>query len=88
MEEVVGVREMSTFTYKGYIIEFAPYQLSGSMEWTVNIYVRRDTGDTISKKSFSVANSFKTKEEAIQHCIDFGKQIIDGEIKNCTVSDL
>lgn len=74
--------------YKGYIIEAAPYQLSNSMEWTINICIRRDTGDHISKKNFSVANTFKTKEEAIQHCIDFGRWIIDGEIENCTVTDL
>lgn len=79
---------MSTVTYKGYIIEAAPYQLSNSMEWTIGIYIRRDTGDKITSRNFSAANTFKTKEEAIQHCIDFGKRVIDGEIENCTVSDL
>lgn len=82
------VPRMNTVPYKGYVIEAVPYQLSESREWTINIYIRRDTGDQISFKNFSAANTFETKEEAIQHCINFGYRIIDGEIENCTASDL
>lgn len=83
-----AVSQMKAVPYKGYVIEATPYQLSDSMEWTINIYIRRDTGEQITFRNFSATNTFKTKDEAIQHCIDFGRRIIDGEISNCTVSDL
>jgi hypothetical protein len=39
-------------------------------------------------KPFSASNTFKTKEEAIAHCYNFGKEIIDGKYENCTLDDL
>jgi hypothetical protein len=74
--------------YKGYLIQAAPYQLAESGEFTIDIYILHDSGDPIRKRKFSAANTFKTKQEAIQHCIEFGRQIIDGKIENCTVTDL
>lgn len=79
---------MKKVPYKGYVIEATPYQLSDSMVWTINIYIRFDMEEQITFRNFSAANTFKTKDEAIQHCIDFGRRIIDGEIPNCSVSDL
>lgn len=76
------------YPYKGYVIEAAPYQLSNSREWIIKICIQHNIGDKIISRNFSAANTFKTKEEATQHCIDFGKRIIDGEIENCTVTDL
>jgi hypothetical protein len=74
--------------YKGYIIGASPYQLADSGEFTINISIRRDTGSAVKKRRFHAANTFKTKKEAIDQCIDFGRRIIDGEYANCTVSDL
>lgn len=79
---------MSSVPYKGYVIDAAPYKLAESKRWSINIYIRHDTGDAINIKNFSTANTFETKEEAIQSCIDFGRRIIDGEIENCSASDL
>lgn len=79
---------MSSVPYKRYVIDAAPYKLAESKRWSINIYIRRDSGGSINTQNFSAANNFETKEEAIQHCIDFGRRIIDGEIENCSVSDL
>jgi hypothetical protein len=78
---------MDLAPYKGFLIEAAPYQLADSGEFTLNISIFHHTGDAVNIRNFSVGNTFKT-EEAIQHCIEFGWQIIDGEIQNCTVNDL
>lgn len=80
--------KMDSVPYKGYLIQAAPYQLADSSEWTINISIWHDTGTAINIHNFSAANTFKTKEEAIQHCINFGRQIIDGKFENCTVTDL
>lgn len=79
---------MESLKYKGYEIRAAPYQLADSGEWTVDILIVRDTGPEITHKKFGAGNRYKTKEEAVQHCFNFGKQIIDGKVKDCSVADL
>ena len=39
-------------------------------------------------RNFSASNSYKTREEAIAHCFQFGKQIIDVQAGSYTVADL
>ena len=79
---------MDGVPYKEYLIEAKPYQLAESGEWTINIDIWRERGNKIKKTTFSAGNTFRTKEEAIEHCIHFGSQVIDGEIDNCSVSNL
>lgn len=79
---------MKSIEYKGYEIRAVPYQLSDSGEWTIDIVIARDTGHEIKHRKFGAGNRYKTEDEAIQHCFDFGKQIIDGKVKGCSVVDL
>ena len=79
---------MDTLSYKDYEIHAAPYQLAGTGEWTVNIHIFHARGDEIRSRQFSAGNCFKTREEAVAHCFNFGRQIIDGNSKNCTIDDL
>jgi len=74
--------------YKDYIIRPAPLQLADSGEWNMELYIVKDNGNEIRERKFSAGNTFKTRDEAIRHCINFGKQIIDGQSENCTVTDL
>ena len=74
--------------YKDFIIQATPYQLADSGKWAMQVYIRRDTGDSVRSRPFSAANTFDTKDEATVHCINFGKQIIDGQVAGCTVDDL
>lgn len=87
----LGVQEetkVDSAYYKGYLIQAAPYQLADSGEFTMDISIFHDTGDALNIRNFSAANTFKTEQEAIQNCIEFGRQIIDGKVENCTVTDL
>ena len=79
---------MEEVAYKGYLIQAIPYQLAESGEWTIRIEIWRDRGNAINAKAFYAKNRFKTKEEAIPHCFEIGKQIVDGRIANCNVDDL
>ena len=79
---------MDSAPYKGYLIRAAPYRLADSGEFTMNISILHDTGDAVNIRNFSAGNTFKTEQEAIHHCIEFGRQVVDGKIENCTVSDL
>jgi len=80
--------QTNTASYKGYVIQAVPYRLADSGEFKINISIWHDTGSAINIRNFSATNTFKTEEEAIQHCIRFGQQIIDGKVTNCTVTDL
>ncbi len=80
--------EAPTLQYKRYEIRATPLQLPESGEWTLDIEIVRDTGDAVNLRSFSARNKFSTQEEAIARCFAFGKRIIDGKVKGCTVLDL
>ena len=79
---------MTGIAYKGLDIRPAPMQLADTGKWNIELYISKDNGSQITERKFSAGNIFKTKEEAVQHCINFGKQIIDGKSENCTVVDL
>lgn len=79
---------MDERSYKGYVIRAVPYQLAGSNEWTVKIVIDKHRDDGVSSRPFSAGNTFKTREDAIQHCFAFGQQIIDGKAVNFSVEDL
>ena len=79
---------MKGLYYNGYVIAAAPYQLTEDKKWAVNIIIWKDRGGSITQKQFSASNTFIDKEEAIQQCYNFGKQIIDGVLKYLTGGDL
>lgn len=78
---------MSTMIYKGFEVEAVPSQLR-SGEWTVKIHlsVERD-GSTLSR-TCDALETFTTREEAIRHCFGFGKQVIDGQVKEFSLDDV
>ena len=74
-------------SYKDYYLRPAPLLLADG-RWNHVVYVGRDrTHETIERKFFS-ASSFETREEAVAHGYAYGKQIVDGEVPNCSVDDL
>ena len=74
--------------YKGYEIKPCPAQLVESDEWTLEVRIWKHHGSHASSRSFSAANTFRTKEEAENHCIQFAREIIDGEVENCSTAGL
>ncbi len=79
---------MNKVQYKGYEIHATPQQLRDSGNWNIHLTITKFRGPGVTEKMFTAANTFKTQQEAIEHCINFGKQIIDGNSPTCTVSDL
>ena len=80
----------SCIDYQGFLITPRPFQLAESGRWTLDILITRhrdEIGETLEKK-ISANNTFDSKEDAIFHCLNFGRQIIDGKIENLTVDDL
>ncbi|TKB63528.1 MAG: hypothetical protein E8D48_04480 [Nitrospira sp.] len=79
---------MDTIQYKGFEIQAAPYQLDDSGEWQVNLHIFRHREHESRSRKFSAGSSYKTREEAMANCFQFGKQIIDGQLPTCTVADM
>jgi len=74
--------------YGGFIILAVPYQLGDHNRWTLNIQIELHTGDRFVSRPFSTIDTFETREEAISHCFQFGRRIIDGSEPGLSVVDM
>ena len=62
-----------------YIITATPFKLDAPIRYSLDITIAREAGGKRHMKKFSAANTFDTEEEAIAHCFEFGRRIIDGK---------
>jgi hypothetical protein len=79
---------MTEMDYKGYIIEATPFQVRDENKCTCGVVIFKYRANSVSERPFSSSTTFSSQQEAITQCLNFGKLIIDGKIKNCTVDDL
>lgn len=79
---------MDVVAYKEFEIKASPYNLAESGDWSLNMYIIHHKAGETREKNFSTAQTFKTRDEAVSHCHNFGRQIIDGQVPGCTVADL
>ena len=75
---------MSTKSYKGIEITVRPYQLHDTRKWTVDVEIRRKG----RMRSFSTSEHFATEAKAVTRSFEFGRQIIDGKVPECSVDHL
>lgn len=79
-----------TTSYKGFELSPASEQLQDTGEWSVRVTITKhhdSRGETLEKQ-YSANNTFKKKDDAEHHSIEYGKEIIDGKHKNVSVKDL
>lgn len=79
---------MEALHYKGYQIQPIPYRTSDSSGWRMKTNISRSAEEPQRSKSFYARDSFSTKEEAMQHCLIFGMEIVDGEYPDCGLGRL
>ena len=70
---------MVELIYKGYRIEAQPEQEPGSIEWTTFISIKNNREHKVKDQLFVDYKTFQTKEDATEHCLNFGKQLINRE---------
>ena len=75
---------MDRVQYEGYVIEACPKQLRDGGRWTLEVSLWRDSGSEVTVRPYYGSNTFETRDEAVLHCLNFGRQIIDGKVANCT----
>jgi len=71
-------------SYKGFAITPRTFQVRGSHRWTLDLLIRGPR----SLRSFSGPHTYATERAAISGCVDFGRRIIDGRVKNYSVDAL
>lgn len=71
--------------YKNYIIQPAPHELIDTGRWGLNLFILWSTEARDESRHFYTSDQYATKEEATAHCINYGKQIIDGKIPGSSV---
>jgi len=70
-------------SYKGYQIMVMSFRLIRLGEWGFKVIIFRK-----GSRDFLSSHTFKTEEEALQGCLEYGKRIVDGEVPSCSVDDL
>ncbi|MEP6687766.1 MAG: hypothetical protein ABJC36_05410 [Gemmatimonadales bacterium] len=70
--------------YKGFDITPRTFQIRGSGRWTLELLIGRRGGF----RAFSGPGTYPTEASAITGCCEFGRQIIDGLVRDCAVEDL
>ena len=75
---------MSRIRYEGFVIDSKPYQLAEDDRWCIKIFIERHTGEGLHQHNFETGTTFATREEAVVHGFNFGRQIIDGKVAGCT----
>ena len=68
---------MDRISYKGYDISPGPREMAGAGEWSLEVWISSEEGGRLRTMQFFASNTFPTKEQAIQHCHDFARRIID-----------
>lgn len=74
--------------HQGYWIRPTPKQFRDSGEWTLEIHIRRDHGSELREVLCTARNTFKTRDEAVARGIQFGRDVIDGDVLGCSVAAL
>ncbi len=70
--------------YKGFAITARTFQVRGSGRWTLDLLI----GRLGALRAFSDPVTYTTEEAAIKACCQFGRRIIDGRVRDCSVADL
>ncbi len=67
-----------TVRYKDYDLDTSTSKSGGSDVWMTSIHINKLSSDGYKTKAFYCKEIFDTKEEAVDHSINLGKQIVDG----------
>jgi hypothetical protein len=70
--------------YRGFAITPRTFQLRGSGRWTLDLLIGRHK----ALRAFTQAQTYPTRQAAIAACLEHGRRIIDGQVRECSVDDL
>jgi len=77
---------MSEITYKGFSIVATHVELHDGT-WSTDIWIET-YGEKPKGQNFTSLDTFPTEKEAVEFCLQYGRDIIDGKVEGLTVEDL
>jgi len=72
-----------SITYEEYTIEAEPSQEGNSGSWSVVLTLSRGSGKEKESWLVSAGDAYESREEALAHCFEFAREVIDREMKGC-----
>ena len=75
---------MPQIAYKGFAIEVRTFQIRGSGRWTQDLLISRRG----ALRAFSGPTPYASEAAAIAASREFGRHIIDGQVRGFSVDDL
>ena len=75
---------MTPQSYKGFEITVRSYQIRGSGRWTLDLLISHAG----TRRAFSGATTFPNEAMASSGCLDYGRRIIDGKVRDCSVEEM
>ncbi len=75
---------MQPLSYKGFEITARSYQIRGSGRWTLDVLISYAG----SRRAFSCLTTFPNEAMATSGCLEYGRQIIDGKVRHCSVEEM
>ncbi len=77
--------------YKDYTLEVNPPRLD-KKQWGTFLVISRNRPESAKRRAkrrvFDDQNTFSNRLDAVRHCVDLARKIIDGEFPDRSVSDL
>ena len=72
-------------TYGEYTIEANPALEGGSGSWSAVLTISRGSGKEKESWLVSAGDAYESREEALVHCFEFAREVIDREMKGCAL---
>jgi hypothetical protein len=73
--------------YKDFVIEANPPQ-QGKKVWGTFFVISRERPEGLNRRSFDDDATFSSRLDAVHHCFDYGRRVIDGKVEGLSVDDL
>lgn len=77
--------ETESITYEDYTIEADATRGEDSDSWSAVLTISRGSGKDRESWLVSASEIYPTREEAVSRCFDFARELIDKEMKGCSL---
>ncbi|MBI5579145.1 MAG: hypothetical protein HY895_08330 [Deltaproteobacteria bacterium] len=72
---------MIAMIHHGCEVEALPEHDSKNHQWIVHLKIKKNERGIVVSEDFRLTETYLTEKEAINRCWDYGKKIINGEMK-------
>jgi hypothetical protein len=79
-DENQGELLKNSIEYNGYVIEPTTRLAEEQDRWTLEVRISPADGDSRARRCHA-SNTYPSKDVAVERCLKFGKQIVDGKAR-------